>query len=59
MRLVVEDVDGWRSVRFPGEMGRYAPVRFLNSRDSAGGRVMGLEQGADDYLCNPSCFLSC
>jgi len=35
---------------------RGTPVLILTARDAVGDRVMGLEQGADDYLVKPFAF---
>jgi two-component system, OmpR family, copper resistance phosphate regulon response regulator CusR len=38
------------------QSGGEAPVIFLTARDEVGDRVMGLDNGADDYLCKPFAF---
>lgn len=41
--------------RFRSE-GGVAPVLFLTARDAVSDRVIGLDGGADDYLCKPFVF---
>ena len=36
--------------------GRGTPVLFLTARDAVADRVLGLDAGADDYLCKPFAF---
>ena len=36
--------------------GGTTPVLFLTARDAVGDRVLGLDGGADDYLCKPFAF---
>lgn len=38
------------------ERGDATPVLFLTARDAVSDRVIGLEAGADDYLCKPFAF---
>lgn len=38
------------------ERGDGRPVLFLTARDAVNDRVIGLEAGADDYLCKPFAF---
>jgi len=35
---------------------RATPVLFLTARDAVADRVLGLDSGADDYLCKPFAF---
>lgn len=35
---------------------RLTPVLFLTARDAVSDRVLGLDNGADDYLCKPFAF---
>jgi two-component system copper resistance phosphate regulon response regulator CusR len=36
--------------------GKTTPVLFLTARDAVSDRVLGLDSGADDYLCKPFAF---
>jgi DNA-binding response OmpR family regulator len=48
--------DGLALLRDFRESGGDAPVIFLTARDQVDDRVMGLDGGADDYLCKPFAF---
>jgi two-component system, OmpR family, copper resistance phosphate regulon response regulator CusR len=48
--------DGLSLLRGFRESGLEAPVIFLTARDEVDDRVMGLDSGADDYLCKPFAF---
>lgn len=46
-------MDGITLLRKIREKGLKTPVMFLTSRDEEFDKVLGLELGADDYLCKP------
>ncbi len=48
--------DGLSLLRDYRQFGGEAPVFFLTARDELDDRVMGLDSGADDYLCKPFAF---
>lgn len=48
--------DGLFVLRRFRERGGLTPVLFLTSRDTVSDRVIGLDAGADDYLCKPFAF---
>ena len=48
--------DGLSLLRGYRQSGGEAPVIFLTARDEVDDRVMGLDSGADDYLCKPFAF---
>jgi DNA-binding response OmpR family regulator len=48
--------DGLSLLRDYRRSGGEAPVFFLTARDEVDDRVMGLDSGADDYLCKPFAF---
>jgi DNA-binding response OmpR family regulator len=48
--------DGLSLLRDYRQSGGEAPVIFLTARDEVADRVMGLDSGADDYLCKPFAF---
>jgi two-component system, OmpR family, copper resistance phosphate regulon response regulator CusR len=58
--VMLPGVDGFAvlsALRAQGrESGRYTPVLMLTARDRVQDRVLGLEQGADDYLVKPFAF---
>ena len=49
-------IDGLSLLRQFRERDRQTPVLFLTARDQVQNRVMGLDSGADDYLCKPFDF---
>src|SRR3954447_18357043 len=49
-------MDGLSLLRQFRERDRQTPVLFLTARDQVQYRVMGLDSGADDYLCKPFDF---
>lgn len=48
--------DGLSLLREFREWDRDAPVIFLTARDQLDDRILGLDSGADDYLCKPFAF---
>jgi two-component system copper resistance phosphate regulon response regulator CusR len=48
--------DGLTLLRRFRKAGHATPVLFLTARDAVGDRVLGLNTGADDYLCKPFDF---
>ena len=46
-------MDGITLLRKMREQGIQTPVMFLTSKDDEFDKVLGLELGADDYLCKP------
>ncbi len=46
-------MDGLSLLRTFRERDRQTPVLFLTARDQVQNRVLGLDSGADDYLCKP------
>jgi two-component system, OmpR family, copper resistance phosphate regulon response regulator CusR len=48
--------DGLEVLRLFRERDRRTPVLFLTARDQPQFRVLGLDHGADDYLCKPFDF---
>ena len=48
--------DGLELLRLFRERDRRTPVLFLTARDQVQYRVLGLDHGADDYLCKPFDF---
>lgn len=48
--------DGLALLRLFRERDRKTPVLFLTGRDQVQNRVIGLDSGADDYLCKPFDF---
>ena len=48
--------DGLDLLRLFRERDRQTPVLFLTARDQVRDRVLGLDSGADDYLCKPFDF---
>jgi two-component system, OmpR family, copper resistance phosphate regulon response regulator CusR len=48
--------DGLELLRRFRERDRRTPVLFLTARDQVQSRVLGLDNGADDYLCKPFDF---
>lgn len=51
--IMMPVMDGISLLRKLRENGVKAPVMFLTSRDEEFDKVLGLELGADDYLCKP------
>ena len=49
-------LDGLEVLRLFRERDRRTPVLFLTARDQVQFRVVGLDHGADDYLCKPFDF---
>jgi DNA-binding response OmpR family regulator len=49
-------LDGLTLLRQFRERDRQTPVLFLTARDQVRNRVLGLDSGADDYLCKPFDF---
>jgi len=49
-------LDGLDVLRRHREAGGMTPVLFLTAHDAVSDRVIGLEAGADDYLCKPFAF---
>lgn len=49
--------DGLTLLRRLRERDDATPVLFLTARDAVSDRVIGLEAGADDYLCKPFAFV--
>jgi two-component system copper resistance phosphate regulon response regulator CusR len=50
------DGDGLELLKRMRETDRSTPVLFLTARDAVSDRVLGLDSGADDYLCKPFAF---
>ena len=51
--VMLPDIDGFETCRRLRAEGRWAPIMMLTARDAVADRVMGLDQGADDYLTKP------
>jgi two-component system, OmpR family, response regulator ChvI len=51
--IIMPRVDGLEVCRRIRAVSRQLPIMFLTSRDEEFDRVLGLELGADDYLCKP------
>jgi DNA-binding response OmpR family regulator len=51
--IVMPGMDGLELCRRIRSVSAALPVIFLTSRDEEFDRVLGLELGADDYLCKP------
>ncbi|HVA49504.1 MAG TPA: response regulator transcription factor [Pirellulales bacterium] len=49
-------IDGLTLLTRLRQTGDASPVLFLTARDAVSDRVIGLEAGADDYLCKPFAF---
>ena len=56
--LMLPGMDGWEVCRRLRQT-TTVPVLMPTARDGEIDRVLGLELGADDYLCKPSVFASC
>ena len=51
--IIMPRMDGLELCRRIRALSERVPVMFLTSRDEEFDRVLGLELGADDYLCKP------
>jgi two-component system, OmpR family, response regulator ChvI len=51
--IIMPRMDGLELCRRIRAVSQIVPVMFLTSRDEEFDRVLGLELGADDYLCKP------
>ncbi|HEX7831018.1 MAG TPA: response regulator transcription factor [Thermoanaerobaculia bacterium] len=51
--IIMPEMDGLELCRKVRAMSETTPIIFLTSRDEELDRVLGLEIGADDYLCKP------
>jgi two-component system, OmpR family, response regulator len=51
--VMLPGIDGFETCRRLREDGVWAPIIMLTAKDSVEDRVMGLDQGADDYLIKP------
>ena len=51
--IIMPRMDGLELCRRIRSMSETTPIIFLTSRDEEFDRVLGLELGADDYLCKP------
>jgi two-component system, OmpR family, response regulator ChvI len=51
--IIMPRMDGLELCRRIRSVSQQVPVMFLTSRDEEFDRVLGLELGADDYLCKP------
>ena len=51
--IIMPRMDGLELCRRVRAISRELPVMFLTSRDEEFDKVLGLELGADDYLCKP------
>lgn len=51
--IIMPRMDGLELCRRVRAISRKLPVMFLTSRDEEFDKVLGLELGADDYLCKP------
>lgn len=51
--IIMPRMDGLELCRRIRSMSEATPIIFLTSRDEEFDRVLGLELGADDYLCKP------
>lgn len=49
-------IEGLTLLRRFRQTGKTTPVIFLTARDAVSDRVVGLDSGADDYLCKPFAF---
>ena len=57
--LGLPDLDGLDLIARCRAQGSSAPVLILSARRSVDERVLGLEQGGDDYLTKPFALLNC
>ncbi|GAM96617.1 DNA-binding heavy metal response regulator [alpha proteobacterium U9-1i] len=53
---MLPDLDGWGVLKAMRTNGVNSAVLMLTAREAVEDRVMGLESGADDYLCKPFAF---
>src|SRR5208283_5384716 len=51
--IIMPRMDGLELCRRIRGVSQMVPIMFLTSRDEEFDRVLGLELGADDYLCKP------
>jgi DNA-binding response OmpR family regulator len=51
--ILMPQMDGLELCRRLRALSEHLPILFLSSRDEELDRVLGLELGADDYLCKP------
>jgi two-component system, OmpR family, response regulator len=51
--VMLPDLDGFETCRRLRREGVWAPIIMLTARDAVEDRVLGLDQGADDYLTKP------
>ena len=54
--VMLPGIDGFGVLRALRAQSRHTPVLMLTARDKVEDRVLGLEQGADDYLVKPFAF---
>jgi two-component system OmpR family response regulator len=54
--VMLPGIDGFETCRRLRAGGIWVPVLMLTARDAVDDRVMGLDQGADDYLVKPFSF---
>ncbi len=51
--IIMPSLDGLEICRSLRKLSETLPIIFLSSKDEEFDRVLGLEMGADDYLCKP------
>ena len=51
--VMLPGIDGFETCRRLRKAGVWTPIIMLTARDSIDDRVLGLDQGADDYLTKP------
>ena len=54
--IMLPGQDGFSVCRDLRALGRVTPVLMLTARDAVESRILGLDAGADDYLCKPFDF---